>query len=165
MKATRLVLSATAVLAACSSSPTGSGNNGNNGGNNGGGSAAMSATLNTTAWSSAASYRATWTNKVISISGTSTDYTTISIAVADVQVAGTYSLTFGNPNGGLVQIVSGTKVWSSGYPGGSGTLMLTSLSSTHTKGTFSFVAIPAFTATSSADTIRVSDGKFDMDIQ
>ncbi len=62
----RTRVAAAVLVAACSSSPTGTNNN-NDGNNNGGGSAAMTATINGTAWTSAASYRASYSSNLISI--------------------------------------------------------------------------------------------------
>ncbi len=171
MTATRLVPGVVLLLVACSggSSPTGSNNNdGGGGGGGGGGGAAMTATINGTAWSSNISYRATWGGNVISITGSGgasvTNYTLITMAVTSVTAAGTYPLSFGNTQVGLVNVVNGTKDWSTGFPGGVGTLIITSLTPTHVIGTFSFTAIPASTS-AATDTLKVTDGKFDMDIQ
>jgi Family of unknown function (DUF6252) len=170
MTRSRLAITMLVLLAACGggSSPTGSNNDGNGGNNGGGGGAAMTATINGTAWSSTISYRATWGGNVISITGSGgaslTDYTVITMAVTSVTAAGTYPLSFGNTQVGLVNVVNGTSDWSTGFPGGVGTLIISSLTATHVTGTFSFTAIPASTS-SATDTLKVTNGKFDMDIQ
>ncbi len=125
----------------------------------------ITATLFGSPWSSQATHRASMNNNRMVVTGTCLDNVTISLDARNVTSTGTYPLGYGNPDGGSVQFVMGNRGWTSTLPGGAGEMIVTALSATHVAGTFSFVVVPTFASSSAGDTIRVTDGRFDMDFK
>jgi hypothetical protein len=120
----------------------------------------MSASIDGAAWvgtAPAASYK----NNILSIVGIDLGSgTTIEVGSAAVTGAGTYSLAFSNLNAGLGIISQAGKSWSSSRPGGTGSLVVTTLTANHVVATFSFDA-PAQTG-SATGTKHLTSGKIDV---
>ncbi len=165
MIVTRNALLAAVLTTACSGGNAITTPADNGGGGTNGSSVGITATLFGAPWSSQASHRASMSNNLMVVTGTCLDNVTISLDARNVAATGTYPLGYGNAAGGSVEFVMGNRGWTSELPGGQGEMTVTSLTATHVEGTFSFIVVPRFASTSPADTIRVSDGKFDMDIQ
>ena len=104
--------------------------------------AAMTATVDGQAWVSpvpGVSYK----NNILAIVGIDIgSATTIEVGSASVTRAGTYSLAFSNLNAGTAIISQAGKSWSSTVQGGTGSLVITTLTANHVAATFSFDAPP-----------------------
>ena len=131
------------LTAACSSSmPTSTGN----GTNYNVASGTMPASIDGTGWTANFLTHATVTSGTLSITGEFFNGNTatirvITMAATNIQVTGTYSIGPSSPNGGNALMTLGSSVWSSAASGGSGTLIITALNSTHVAGTFAFVGV------------------------
>ncbi|HEY4320889.1 MAG TPA: hypothetical protein VGM77_06855 [Gemmatimonadales bacterium] len=133
-------------LVACNSDPTGTNDNGNNTNYNTA-TGTMTASIAGTSWTANFITHATLSNGVISITGESfngsaTTARVITMAAANIQTTGTYSLApQGDAHGGNALMTVGSSVWSSVSTGGSGSFTITTLNATHVVGTFSFVGV------------------------
>jgi hypothetical protein len=126
------------------------------------GASSMSATIDGKAWSSS-TLAATYQNGVFTITGTSSDLlTTVTLTVA-AQGPGTYSLAFA-PNVNSVATVTkvtgvgSAQTWLTGALGGTGTVTISTLSTGHYVGSFSFDA--PLTSTGTASVTHVTNGSF-----
>jgi hypothetical protein len=117
----------------------------------------MSATLDGKSWVPLSANVAS-SSSIISFAGTdAATFTTISVG-AKVTGPGTYNLTFSNTNSGIGLITQGGASWTTGYQGGAGTLVITTLTTNHITATFSFDA----TSLSTGGTVRhVTNGRID----
>ena len=119
----------------------------------------MSASIDGTAWAGVApgvSYK----NNILAIAGIDIGLgTTIEVGSAGVSRAGTYSLGFSNSNAGIGIISQAGKSWSSTAQGGTGSLVVTTITANHVVATFSFDA-PALTG-GATGTRHVTNGKID----
>ena len=121
----------------------------------------MSATIEGVAWASPVP-QGSYKNGIVAIAGLDLGLTnSVSIAVALATAPGTYSLSYGNANfaNGGVAKPSGAG-WTSGLPGGTGSVTFTVLTATHVAGTFAFDAVPS--GTTATGTLHVTNGKFDV---
>ena len=121
----------------------------------------MSATIDGVAWASPVP-QGTYKNGIVAIAGLDLGLTnTVSLAVGLATAPGTFSLSYANTNfaNGGVAKPSGAG-WTSGLPGGTGSVTFTVLTATHAVGTFAFDAVPS--STKATGTIHVTNGKFDV---
>jgi hypothetical protein len=121
----------------------------------------MSATIGGVDWASPTP-RGSYKNGIVAIAGLDLALTnTVTLAVAVATAPGTYSLSYGNTNfaSGSVARPSGAG-WTTGVPGGVGTVTFTVLTATRAAGTFAFDAVPS--GTTATGTIHVTNGKFDV---
>jgi hypothetical protein len=147
------LLAAMALVAACSDNdPSGPGGSNNY----------ISATVNGAAWAGSSVKYATYSSQVLSIGGTNGSGQLVSIALANLTAVGTYSLSPGNPNAGIANVIEGggTAIWASNIGGGSGTITVTTFSLTRMAGSFSFSAVPANAG--ATGTMVVANGSFDL---
>jgi hypothetical protein len=148
-----LVAAAAVVAVGCggsdSSGLTGTSNNG-----------PMTAKVDGSAWvaiAPAASYK----NNILAIVGIDLGSgATIEVGSAAVTHTGTYSLAFSNLNAGTAILTQAGKSWSSSNQGGTGNLVITTLTTNHVVATFTFDAPPQ---TGGATGVRhVTNGKIDL---
>ncbi|MGH7592254.1 MAG: hypothetical protein ACRELE_00130 [Gemmatimonadales bacterium] len=139
-------------VAACSSGGSGNVTGPSNG------TPGMSASINGAAWQSAGP-SAIYSHQILSIAGLNLSYG-IGIAVGQLTTTGTYSLAYGNQNAGSATVSNTTSGWGTGFPGGTGTITVTTLDATHVVGTFAFDAVPA--SGSGTGTVRVTNGQFNI---
>ena len=159
MRRSMLLCCAALFLAACGgsdSSVTGTNNNGNTGGTL---NAGISATIDGKAWVGA-SAAVVYKNSIISFAGTElASLTTVSVATGTVTGPGTFPLGLGTTNAGIGLITQNSASWSTSGQGGTGTLVITTLTANHLVATFSFTA-PALT-NGATGTRQVTNGKID----
>ena len=121
--------------------------------------ASLSATVNGVAWCSPAG-AGVFQHSIVSIAGIDAGLTS-SIAFAfAAAVPGTYSLAFGNNNGGFATYTKSGQGWGSGLSGGTGSVTLTTLTANHAAGTFTFDAVPSNGG--ATGTIHVTNGTFNI---
>ena len=157
MRLSRAVVTLVALSAiACggSSSTNITGNNNNNS------SAPMSATIDGAQWS-APLPQATYRNNILSVAGIDLGLTaSVSFGIT-VNRTGTYSLDFGHSGIAANAVVTkGGQGWTTGVPGGTGSLTITALTANHAAGTFVFDAAGA--SGGATGTVHVTNGKFDI---
>ncbi len=133
---------------ACGSSSTGPAANG---------SAPMTAKIDGTAWS-APSASGSYGNGILAFAGANLQLGTIGVGVI-ASGPGTYAIGVGGPGNASVSI--GGQAWSAAITGGSGSVTITSLTSTGAQGTFQFTAVPA-TGTGASGNKVVTEGTFDV---
>lgn len=151
-------LSCAALLAAIacggsdSSSVTGSTNNGT-------GSSPMTASVGGIAWTGTGT-GVTYKNNVLSFTGVDIGSGTSITVATTAPGPGTYSLAFANGNSGFAIVAAtGSQTWTTLVTGGTGSLVITTLTANHLVATFSFDAQPASGATGVK---HVTNGKIDM---
>jgi len=134
-----------------SSSVTGSTNNGS--------TSPMTASVGGTAWTGTGT-GVSYKNNVLSFTGVDIGSGT-SITVATTAAGpGTYSLAFANANSGFAIVAAtGSQTWTTLVTGGTGSLVITTLTANHLVATFSFDAQPASGTTGVK---HVTNGKIDM---
>jgi hypothetical protein len=129
-------------------------------------SSPMSAVIAGSAWNSLPQVGVTYipSGNFLSVNGTDTSGTpnsstrTIGITVSSIPGPGTYSINQGNQ----AQVTQGNQTWQAGgNSGGSGTIVVTSLSTHRVAGTFSFGA-NAVAGTGATGTKSVTNGVFDV---
>jgi hypothetical protein len=152
MRPTRFVFSLCLLsLVACGSDSTSPGSNNCSG--------PLSASVNGATWCSLAP-TARYTSSIVAIAGIDNSLTG-SIAIGFAATApGTYSLTFGNNNGGVATYTKNGQGWGSGVAGGSGSVTLTTLTANHVVGTFSFNAAPSNGGATGI--VQVTNGQFNI---
>jgi len=129
----------------------------NNIGNNSSGP--LSATIDGIAWASptpAAIYK----NNIVSVAGIDLGLTASVGFATGVNGPGVYSLSYRNQLAGVGTVSKVGQGWTSGLQGGTGTLNLTTLTTNHVAGTFSFDAVPA--SGGATGVLHVTNGKFDI---
>lgn len=145
----RLALLAFAMVMAC----------GDDGGNPPVGAGIMTASIDGTAFSGTLAVQATRSGNVISISAVGSNTRQLSLNLVGVTATGNVAIGAGSAS--LGQYSQGTQTWVSSLVGGSGTVVLTTLSSTRAVGTFSFTAIPS-PSTGATGNKSVTSGAFDV---
>ena len=142
------------LLAACGDSST-------TGTNSGGNLSSYSASVGGVAWAAIAPVVWTVTSSGVTMSGADGGgATTVSLSFF-ATAPGTYSLTFNQNTGGVATVAkSNGQGWSTVGQGGTGTVTVTTLSTNHVVGTFSFDAITAPNGVTNV--IHVTNGKFDL---
>jgi hypothetical protein len=121
----------------------------------------FTASVNGAAWSAIAKVivsRPTTTS--IAFFATSTTYA-MNIILLNVTGPGTFSLNTAVTSGNQASISSTAGGWNSGNTGGSGTVVITTLTPTHVVGTFAFDGGP-IQGSGATSTIHVTNGKFDL---
>ena len=96
-----------------------------------------------------------------SIVGTASNGGRLSINAVGVKSAGTYSMSASGSASGTYAV--GTSTWLSTISGGSGSIVFTTLTSTHATGTFSFTGAPVV-GTSASGNKSVTSGTFDVSL-
>lgn len=154
MRPTRLLCSISLLsLVACGGDSTGP----NPGSNNCAGG--LSATVNGAAWCSPAP-AATVKGTIVSVAGLDAGLTgAISFAFVGT-AAGTYSLAVGNFNAGIATYTKNGQGWGTGFAGGTGSVTVTTLTSNHVVGTFTFDAAPV--SGGATGTVHVTNGVFNI---
>ena len=149
----RMFVAGLVVVTACGGSDSSTGPNTNLTG-------PMSASIDGSAWvatAPAVSYK----NNILAIVGIDIGSgITIEVGSAGVTRAGTYSLAFANLNAGLGIITQAGKSWSSSTQGGTGNLVVTTITANHVVATFSFDAPPQ--TGGATGTRHLTTGKIDM---
>lgn len=145
----RLALLAFAFVMAC----------GDDGGDPPVGAGRMTASIDGTAFSGTLAVQATRSGTLLSISAVGSSSRQLSLNLTGVTATGTIAIGAGSTSMG--QYSSGTQTWVSSLAGGSGSVVLTTLTTTHATGTFSFTAIPS-TSTGATGNKSVTSGTFDV---
>ena len=91
---------------------------------------------------------------------TSTTYA-LNMVVLNVSGPGTFTLNSAISNGNQASISGLSGGWTSGNAGGSGSIVITALTSNHVVGTFVFEGAP-ISGTGATTPIHVTNGKFDL---
>jgi hypothetical protein len=121
----------------------------------------FTASINGTAWSAIAKVIVSRpTSTSLTLFATSTTYA-VNIVVLNVSGPGTFSLNSAPSNGNQAAISSTAGGWNSGNTGGTGSVVITTLTSSHVVGTFAFEGQPT-SGTGATGTIHVTNGKFDL---
>ena len=121
------------------------------------GNGPMTATIDGKAWSSTAP-AAQYKNSTLSVTGIEfSTSTTVSIGFIAAG-PGPFSLALGSTAAGFAIVTKGGQSWSTAGTGGSGSVVLTTLTANHVVGTFSFDAV----ASSGGGVTHVTNGKFDI---
>jgi hypothetical protein len=119
----------------------------------------ISASVDGVAWRGAVSARATTTNGLVSITGQDTDTRLISLAFF-ASGPGTVSLNYPNPSHGSMNL--GGQFWDTAtFPGGTGSVVVTTITATRVTGTFSMTMQPSQTNTNPRPA-QVTNGQFDL---
>jgi len=151
-RATMLLAAAYVSVAGCGGSSDSST------GINTGGTSSFSASLGGAAWTAAAPVSLINASGV-NISSYDASQTTNVTLTFLASAPGTYSLTFGQNTGGIGTVSkSNGQGWSTVHPGGTGTVVVTTLTAHRAIGTFFFDAI----GSSATDVLHVTNGKFDI---
>jgi hypothetical protein len=149
-----LLASGTVLAMACSSST----------GPKGGGSADLSATINGSSWLGTVDATATRIvaggSTIISVGGSNAGGgTTLGMAFSGAG-PGTYQIGgAGDATNGV--IYEGSQQWAANVSGGTGSITVTSISSTAVSGTFQFTAVPV-SGTGATGTLLVESGQFNL---
>jgi hypothetical protein len=118
------------------------------------------ATINGKAWSPIGTVVVSRLAGGLTMAATSTTYV-MSIVVLNASAPGTFTLDASVHNGSHAAVsASGQGAWETGNTGGTGSVVVTTLTSNHVVGTFSFDAPP--NGTSTASTLHVTSGTFDL---
>lgn len=118
------------------------------------------ATINGGAWSPIGTVVVSRVGGGLTMAATSTSYV-MSIVVLNVSGPGSFTLNASVHNGSHAAVSStGQSGWDTGNNGGTGTVVVTTLTSNHVVGTFTFDAPPNGTSTASA--LHVTSGTFDV---
>ena len=98
----------------------------------------------------------TYASNVLAFSGLGGSGTQILISIPNVTTTGTFDVGIGQA--GVAQVVVGTQVWTTALTGGTGSVVITALSSSQASGTFTFTA-PASTGGATGTKV-VTSGTF-----
>lgn len=120
----------------------------------------MSATIDGQPWNASLAVSATYSSNVLGIGGTDGNSRQINITIPNVTTTGTINLGLGSQAVAVV-VTSPTEAWASSLVGGSGSVVITELTSTGAKGTFTFTGIRA-TGTGGTTSKTVTNGQFDV---
>jgi hypothetical protein len=132
----------------------------NTDGNNNNGNGTMSATIDGQAWTGNLATAATYQNNILAFAGTNNSFQ-INITLTGVTGTGTITLGSGQLSIATVATVSTTpQTWLTSSTGGSGSVVITSLSSTGAAGTFSFTGVAA--GGGATGTKAVTSGQFNV---
>lgn len=123
----------------------------------GGVNGTISALVDGVAWRASVGARAATASGLVSLTGQDTDTRVITIAVP--AGVGTYSLNFGNASNALM--ILGGQQWSTAFPGGSGSVTVTTFTATRVAGTFTMTMQPSQTNTAPR-AAQVTNGQFDL---
>lgn len=132
----------------------------------------ISAAIDGVAWTSSLSRRATLGNNFLTLTGQDTNLRVITLVL---QVSGgllippspqaSISLTFGPTPFGVVGMVLGSQHWDNGFPGGTGTATITSISATRVTGTFNVTLVNNPINVVPVATANLTNGQFDMALE
>lgn len=126
----------------------------------------MSARINGTAWGAEAllSYaNLNETDNLLVIYGLNTGSYSVAINLDEATTTGTYVLTNTLPLRFAVVSTNAGGSWASSFPGGSGSVTISTFSQTRIAGTFQFTA-PAASTSSQQGTLAVTAGEFDLEL-
>lgn len=145
----RLALLALALVMAC----------GDDGGSPPVGAGRMTASIDGTAFSGTLAVTAVRSGTVLIISAVGSNTRQLSLNLVGVSTTGNVAIGAGSASMG--QYFLGTQTWVSSLVGGSGTVVLTTLTTTHAAGTFTFTAIPS-APTGATGNKAITSGTFDV---
>ncbi len=118
-----------------------SGCSGSTDNNNGNGNGSMTASIDGASWTGNLATAASYQGTVLGFAGTNGSYQ-INITLSGVNGTGTYTLGTGQLSIATVATVSTSpQVWVTSSTGGTGSVVITSLTSSAVQGTFSFTAV------------------------
>lgn len=120
----------------------------------------MSASIDGQAWNASLAVSATHSSNVLGIGGTDGNSRQINITIPNVTSTGTINLGLGSQAIAVV-VTSPTEAWTSSMVGGSGSVVITELTASGAKGTFSFTGIRAQTGGGTTQK-TVTNGQFDV---
>lgn len=120
----------------------------------------MSATINGTAWSATTVTQASRAGNVLTIGGSNPSWQLL-LTIPNVTAPGTYTVAATGGTMQLVQANAGGAAWTASMLGGTGSLTVTTLSSTRAVGTFTFTG-NATAGTPAGGTRNVTAGQFDV---
>ena len=151
------IIVAAALIVGCGSSGTGPDGTGNTNTS----TKVLTATINGTAFT-ATTVSGAYFNGTISINGSS-NQRSLTISAIGLNGPGTYSLTRGNPNSALAQVIgdAAAGTYSTGF-GGAGSIKLTTAVLGHIKGTFTFTAYTVNGGGLGQPVVTVQNGTFDI---
>lgn len=132
---------------------------GDDGGNPPIGAGSMSATIDGAAFTGSLGLTATRSGNSIIIGAVGSSGRQLTISLKDVTATGAVAIGSGSESFGQVGL--STQVWQSNLTGGTGSVNVTTLTSTHFAGTFTFTGA-ASTGTGATGTKTVSAGSFDV---
>jgi hypothetical protein len=123
----------------------------------------MSAVVDGQAWTASVGLQAAYQNNILAFAGVAAGNSTIAIALAPLGGPGTYTISVGEATNASYSIPGGApSQWQAlGGVGGTGSVVLTTLTATGASGTFSF-ELPPITNTSATGTKSITNGKFDL---
>lgn len=123
----------------------------------------MSAVVDGKAWTATVGLSAAYQNNILAFAGVAADKSTITIALAPLSGLGTYTISIGEATNASYSINGGALAqWQGvGGVGGTGSVVLTSLTATGASGTFSF-ELPPISNTAATGTKSITNGKFDL---
>ena len=145
----RLALLAFAFVMAC----------GDDGGNPPVGAGTVSASIDGTAFSGTLAVQAVRSVNTINISAVGSNTRQLSLNLVGVTTTGNVPIGAGSTSMGQYSV--GTQTWVSSLVGGSGTVVLTTLTTTRAVGTFTFTAIPSPSTGATGNKV-VTTGAFDV---
>lgn len=130
-----------------------------------GGNRTLSATINGSAFT-ATLVSGTYFNGTFTVNGVNGNRS-ITISAVNLNGAGTYPLNFGNQFSALAQHTDATagNQFSTGYQGGTGTLVLTTAELGHIAGTFTFIAYTVNGTGLGMPVATVQNGSFNISVQ
>jgi hypothetical protein len=112
-------------------------------------------------WTAAAPLAAAYNGGVFALGGSNSQLTTIAFAVITNGQPGTYPIGPTIPTNGILTIGASGPTWIASAQGGSGSIIITSISTTGATGTFSFNMIANGTS-GSTGTKTVTNGAFNV---
>ena len=145
----RLALLAFALVMAC----------GDDGGSPPVGAGRLTASIDGTAFSGTLAVTAVRSGTALTISAVGSNTRQLSLNLVGVSATGNIAIGAGSTS--LGQFSSSTQTWVSSLVGGSGTVVLTTLTTTRATGTFSFTAVPS-ASTGATGNKTVTNGTFDV---
>jgi hypothetical protein len=121
----------------------------------------LTATINSAAFT-ANTVSGGYLNGALTINGVN-GVRSLTISAIGLNGPGTYSLSFGNANSALAQIIDGnTGQFSTGFTGGSGSITLSVATLGHVKGQFNFIAYTTAGTAAGRPVVTVQNGVFDI---
>jgi hypothetical protein len=124
------------------------------------GDGGIKANLNGVAWrSTKGADRVSKSGQIYAIVGLNLPYA-LTLALAPVTGPGTISLNLAASTGSSAIVSTASGAWGTAFTGGSGTVVITTLTANRIAGTFSFDAVPG--SGSVTGTLQVRNGTFDV---
>lgn len=124
------------------------------------GAGGVTATIDGTAFSADLAVQATRAGNVLAFGAVSSNSRQLNFSLVNVTATGTIPVGTGT-GAHTITYTEGTKAWVTSMVGGSGSVVITTLTANRAAGTFSFTAIPS-TNTGAAGNKAVTAGSFDV---